>query len=166
MAESVIFNGGMPYGPDVNRLKETFPVTKLTEGTIIRHEELEAVVRQQRGSQRYYGVINSWMSQQKNANGIFMVWEPATGIKVLNPAEILSHAETKTRQKIKQTGKAIRTFGWVDRNRLDETGQKRLDHQMRVANAIKQSIESARRELSVDIAPVKSLPKPQLVKSA
>ena len=163
MSESVVFNGGLPYGPDVNRLKETFPVAKLAEGTILTHEELEAVVRQKRGTQRYYGVVNSWMKQQKNDNGIFMVWEASTGVKVLDPAGVLHCAETRTRQKIKQTGKAIRTFGWVDRSRLDETGQKRLDHQMRVASVIKQSIESAKKELAIDLAPVKSLPKPKLV---
>ncbi len=167
MAESLIFKGGMPYGPDVNRLKETFPPsTKLTEGTIIPHDALEKVVQQERGTQRYYGVIDSWMTQMRNELSIFMVWEPGQGVKVLNPAEVLQIAETRTRQKIRQTGRAIKTFNWVDRSRLDEIGKQRLDHQMRVANAIRQSIDSARKELAVDLAPVKSLPKPQLVNEA
>jgi len=164
--DAVTFKGGLPYGPDVNRLKEAFPVERLTEDTVITHEKLEAVVSESRGSQRYYGVINSWISQLKNSNGLFIIWEASIGIKVLNPAEILNVAEVRTRQKIKQTGKAIKTFGWVDRSRLDTTGQKRLDHQLRVVAAVKESIDNARKQLSIDIAPVKSLPKPQLLRQA
>lgn len=166
MAEAVVFKGGMPYGPDVNRLKETFPVTELTEGRILLHDQLEPIVRQKKGSQRYYGIINSWISQQRNDNGVFMVWEQARGLKVLGPAEILNYAETRTRQKMKQTGRAIKTFGWVDRTRLDDVGQKRLDHQMRVANTIRDAIDSARKQLAIDLAPVRSLPKPKLVREA
>ena len=166
MTEAVLFRGGVPYALDVNRLNEAFPVSTLAEGTVIEHAQLEAVLNERRGSQRYYGVVNAWIGKQKHVNGIILTWEPSTGLKVLNPADVLQYAESRTRQKIKQTGKAIRLFAWVDRTRLDETGQKRLDHQMRVANAIKTSIDSARKELAVDLAPIKSLPKLKLVKEA
>lgn len=156
------FVGSVPYVVDVNRLKEEFPVTKLTEGTIIAHDAIGPIVNAKKGSQRYYGVVNSWIAQMRNTNGIFMVWQPGDGVKVLAPGEILDCAETRTRQKIRQTGKAIRTFGWVDRKRLDENGQTRLDHQLRVAEAIKKSLDSARREMAIELSPVKSLPKPKL----
>jgi hypothetical protein len=156
------FRAGIPYSVDVRRLLDEFPQPSLTEGRLIRHAELEALLSLKRGQQRYYAVINSWIAQMKNANGVFIIWEPTVGIKVLGPAEILDHAELRTRQKLRQTGKAIKTFGWVDRNRLDKTGQQRLDHQARVVAALRDALDSSRKELAVNLAPVKSLPRPKL----
>lgn len=166
MSEAVPFRGGIPYALDVKKLNEAFTTPSLTEGRLITHEMLETVLGEKRATQRYYGVVNSWIHQQRNSNGIFVVWVPAQGIKVLSPSEILEYSETRTRQKIRQTGQAVRTFAWVDRNRLDETGQKRLDHQMRVTNAMKNALDSAKRELAVELAPVHSLPKPKILKQA
>lgn len=163
MAETRIVNG-VPYGPDIKRLQEAWPVTALTEGVAITHRQLSEVLGQPKGSHRYYAVVNSWIGRQKNDNGIFIVWEHTVGIKVLNPAEILMHAEIRTRQKIGQTGKAIRTFAWVDRARLDDMGQKRLDHQLRNATEVKRALESAKKNLAIDLAPIASLPKPKLIR--
>lgn len=154
-----IFKNGVPYALDVKRLTERWPTNELNEGLVIPHEDLEAVLDFKSGSQRYYGVINSWMSQVRRETGIYMVWQPGDGVKVLNPSGVLSHAETRTRQKIKQTGRAMRIFSWVQRDRLDETGQQRLDHQVRVIQALKEATEKSARALAVELAPVQSLPK-------
>lgn len=163
--EAKPFRGGLPYGPDVKRLNEAFPVSELQEGKVIRHEELEPIVKAKHGTQRFYSVVNSWIAKQRNENGIYIAWIQGIGIKVLNPAEILQHGETRVRQKITQTGRAVRTFAWVDRERLDDIGQKRYDHQCLIAQRIKDSLNAARKELAIDLAPVKSLPKPKLVKT-
>lgn len=166
MSESIVYRGGLPYAPDVKRLNDAFAIASLTEGRVITHMELEGVLACKSKSARYYAVINSWIHQQKNANGILMRWEPTVGVKIMNPADVLAYAETRTRQKLTQTGKAVRMFAYVDRARLDEVGQRRLDHQIRVANAIRESANSAKKELAVDLAPVKSLPKPKLIREA
>ena len=159
MKQSAVFTGGVPYKVDVKRLAEALPVAELTEGRMIPHELLEGILNLERGSQRYYGVINSWITTTKNETGIFMVWRPGDGVEVLPPSSVLQHAETRTRQKIRQTGKAIKTFAWVQRERLDDTGKARLDHQMRIANALKTAIDGAKRELACELSPVLSLPK-------
>ena len=153
------FTGGVPYAIDVKSLMEAFSIDTLTEGRVIPHDELEATIGSERGSQRYYGVVNSWIGRVKNETGVFLVWDQGTGVRVLDPASVLGHAETRTRQKIKQTGRAIKTFAWVKRERLDDTGKARLDHQMRVAMALKTAIDTTRKELAVELAPVKCLPK-------
>lgn len=162
MSNSKVFIGGMPYGPDIRRLADAFPLPSLKEGRIISHEELAGCLEPiARGSARYYAVVNAWISRQRNDNGVFIRWEHTRGIKVLDPSEVLETAETRTKQKARQLGKAVKTFGWVDRSRLDQTGQKRYDHQIRVANALRESVDSARKELAVNLAPVRSLPRPQ-----
>lgn len=154
-----IITGGVPYALHIKRLQEAWPADKLTEGLTLTHEQLEGALNLPAKSQRYYGVINSWMTKLRNETGIFLAWEVGDGVKVLTPAQVLGHAETRTRQKLKQTGRAIRTFAWVDRERLDAKGQARLDHQTRVATALKAALDKTRQEMAVELAPVQSLPK-------
>jgi hypothetical protein len=156
------FRGGVPYSVDVRRLIETFPVVSLTEGRIVTHAQLEAVVNAKRGDQRYYGVINSWIHQMKTANGVYIIWKPSVGLEVLDPANLLEHAEVKTRQKIRQTGRAVSIYGWVDRTRLNSFGQQRFDHDKRVLGALNDAMHSAKKDLAVALGPIQSLPKPQL----
>jgi hypothetical protein len=163
---SRVFRGGVPYAVDVKRLLEAFPVPLLTEGLVIGHAQLQELIGAPKGGQRYYGVVNSWIAQMKSSNGIFIIWEPAIGLKVLGPAEILTFAETKTRQKIRQTGRAIGTLRWVDRGRLDAMGQRRFDHERRATGILLDALQAARKDLAVDLAPIASLPKPKLIREA
>ena len=158
---SNIFRGGIPYSVDVRRLIETFPVPSLTEGRLITHTQLEEAVNSPRGSQRYYGVVNSWIARMRAANGIYMIWEQGAGILVLDPAKLLEHAETKTRQKIRQTNKAVSIHGWVDRARLNSLGQRRFDHNKRVFEVLREAMQVARKELPTTLSPIQSLPKPK-----
>lgn len=159
MDSALIFKGWIPYGPDVKRLAEAFPVPELTEGLVITHTKMESILEVKRSTSRYYGVVNAWISKQKHDNGIIIIWQSSIGLKVLNPAEVLEHAETRTKQKSKQLGRAVKLFGWVDRKRLDETGQKRLDHQMVVSAKLAQAVACSQKELAVELSPIKSLPK-------
>jgi hypothetical protein len=159
MSTTNIFRNGIPYGPDLKRLDDYFPASELTEGRVIPVGELEAAISENRGTSRFYGVITAWRNRQRNDNGIYIKWEPRVGLKVLSPAEILGHAETLTRRGIRHTGRGIKTFGYVDRERLDHVGQKRLDHQCRIITALKGSMDQANKQLAIDLAPVQSLPK-------
>ncbi len=159
MGEQSIFLGGMPYGPEVKKLEEAFPVPLLVEGKKILHEQLEGILDLKRGSKRYYPIVNSWIKRRKNENAIVIVWEPKHGIAVLGPGEIMHVAETRTIQKLKQTGRAVRLYQYVDRKRLDAIGQQRLDHQLRMAAAIAESAARSKRDLASELAPVKSLPR-------
>lgn len=166
MSEAKPFRGGLPYAPDVKRLTEAFPAPELTEERVIQHEELEVIAKANKGAQRYYSVVNAWMMHQRNENGIFMVWVPSVGIKVLPPEEVMLFAENRVRQKSKQTRRAVKLFRWVDGDRLDEVGRKRLDHQMLVGARIDQELARDYREMAIDLAPVASLPKPKLIKKS
>src|SRR5215467_6274146 len=138
---SNVFRGGVPYAVDIKRLNDAFPLDLLTEGRVIEHSQLEAIVNAKKGTQRYYGIVNSWLVKNRRTYGVYIRWERPIGIKVLNPAEILDHGETQTRQKIRLTGKAMRITDYCDRSRLDAAGQQRLDHknqvESRVADALK-----------------------------
>lgn len=159
MDNNIGFKGGIPYGLDVRRLSDAFPVPSLNEGRVLRHAELEEVLGYKRGTQRYYGVVNAWLNKQKADHGLILVWVPSEGVKVLDPAGVLEHAEIRTKQKSRQLQRQIKMFGWVDRARLDTVGQKRLDHQLTVAAKLSAAVGDARKGLAVELAPIKSMPK-------
>lgn len=153
------FRGGMPYGPDLDRLDAAFPIDSLTEGRIVTHAELAGAMDIQQGSPRYYSVIRAWIRKQRITRRVILEWVHAVGLKVLNPAEVLSTAEDVTHRKIRQTQKAISRFSWVDRNRLNSQGQSRLDHQTMVYGRLTYALSQAKRESAIELAPVQSLPK-------
>ena len=151
--------GGVPYALHVKRLEEDYPVNTLEEGRVITHQELEICTELEKQTIRYYGVINSWMRRIRDTTGVFMVWDMGVGVRVLAPAEVLEYSESRTKQKLRQTGKAIRNYAYVDRKRLDSTGQARLDHMTRLNAYLKSALDKTRRDMAVELAPIQSLPK-------
>ena len=47
-----IFRGGVPYRVEVLRLNDAFPVPGLTEGRVIKHEDLAGVISSKKGRKR------------------------------------------------------------------------------------------------------------------
>jgi hypothetical protein len=164
MMANLIFKAGMPYGPDVRRLMEEFPPEELIEGKEISHIDIEKIIGYAKGTARYYGVVNSWFTHERTEHNIVIVWNPPDGAKILAPAEVLEFAETKVHQKAKGLGRATRKLTWVDRDRLNDTGRQRLDHQLGVAAKIGQYLNSIKKEMAIALAPVKSLPRRPLQK--
>jgi hypothetical protein len=157
-----IFRGGIPYGMDVNRLKEAFPVPTLVEGRVINHSELQEVLSNPSTS-RYYCVVNSWRREMKNMNAVHIVWESKIGLKILDPAQLYGHTKKGIKQKFRQVGRKLKALDWVDRKRLNPVGQQAFDHDIQVRSKVAAALESANKDLAVDLAPVKSLPKPKIV---
>lgn len=152
---------GIPYGPDVRKLEETFPSPE--EDQIIKHEEFEKVIRTPAKTARFYGVINTWRRRLRTDRNIDTEWVQGVGVKILNPADRLKVSEGNIKQGIRHTGRAFRRLGVVPRERLDSVGQARYDHAIQVASKLTIAGREAKKELAIDLAPVKSLPKPKLV---
>ena len=55
--------GGMPYKPDVEKLKSRFGIPD--RGTLIEHELIASVIGLAWRSERYKGVLNSWRRMLK-----------------------------------------------------------------------------------------------------
>lgn len=159
-----VFRGGVPYQIDIRKLEAAFPIEELTEGRTIKHEEIEAVIDCAKGSQRYYGVVNSWASKLRNTASIILAWQPGDGIKRLDPAGHLNHAGTRFRQKGRQYNKAGKEFAWVERDRLNDAGKQRLDLHARIAEAQRDATRRAFKELAIELPAPKSLPKPKIVR--
>lgn len=156
--EAAQWLAGVPYGPQVKRLKDAYP--KPEEGLVLSHDELEELLNEERGSQRYYGVVNSWRSYLLKDLGIDSAWVQGEGLKILDPAERLKVGEDQFRHGLRKTKRAFKRTAIIPRDRLDEIGKQRFDHQMKVMARMSTAAIEAKRELAIELAPVKSLPKP------
>ena len=162
MSVNNIFRGGRPYKLDADRISEAYPVSRLIEGLVIEHSELDKILDEKRDARRYRNVVISWMKQQYNQNGLNIFYEPKIGLKVLDPGQMQHYAENKYRQKSGQLGKAAKLAGRVDRSRLDSVGQARSDHFCRVVAAQEMLRRAALKEIAIPLNPIQSLPRRKL----
>lgn len=160
MKPTVIVNG-IPYGPDVRKIEEAYPNPE--EDQVIKSEEFETLIRVPQKTPRFYGVINAWRRRLRADRNIDSEWVQGVGVKILNPADRLKVSESNIKQGIRRTGRAFRRLAITPRERLDAVGQQRYDHQLQVGAKLTAAGREAQKELAVDLAPVRSLPKPKLV---
>ena len=161
MSEAKIWKSGLPYEPQSQKLKDAYPLPE--EGMLISHDDLEKLVNEKVQTQRYYGICNSWRRYLFNSLGIDTAWIPGDGIKVLSPAERLKAGETDYHVGARKTKRGVRRTAATPRDRLDTIGQQRFDHDMIVMSRTVASLNQDRKELAVELAPVKSLPRPKIV---
>lgn len=152
---------GIPYGPDIRKLEEAYPNPE--EDQIIKSGDFETIIRVPQKTSRFYGVINAWRRRLRAERNIDSEWVQGVGVKILNPADRLKVSEGNIKHGIRKTSRAYRRLAITPRERLDGVGQQRYDHQMQVAAKLVQAGRDANKELAIDLAPVKSLPKPKLV---
>lgn len=160
----VLSISGMPYGPDVIKLDEAF--ARPEEGQKILSRQFENILGIPQKTQRFYGVINSWRRKLLNDRNIDTQWIQGEGLKILAPSDRLPVTERDMRIANRRTKRAIRRHVIIPRDRLDEIGKQRYDHNSGVYAKLKAAVDDARKELPIDLAPVKSLPKPRLVKTS
>jgi len=160
MIDTKFWKGGLPYGPQVKKLEDAYPAPD--EDKIIGHEELEKLTGETKGTPRYYGIVNSWRKRLFNELGIDSAWISGEGVKILPPAERLHASESDFNRGLRKTKRAVRRLAATPRERLDEIGQQRYDHSAIVMAKMKGEAELAQKQLAVDLAPVKSLPRPKL----
>lgn len=78
------------------------------------------------------------------------------------PDERLHASEKDFLVGIRKSKRGIRRMAATPRERLDVIGQQRYDHQAVIMAKFKVDADAAKKQIAVDIAPVKSLPKPNI----
>lgn len=161
MSKLPLVVNGIPYGPDIRKLEESFPNPQ--EDQVITSDDFEKIIRVEQKTGRFYGVINAWRRRMRAERNIDSEWVQGVGVKILNPADRLKVSEGDIKHGIRKTGRAYRRLAVTPRERLDTVGQQRYDHQLQVASKLIIAGREAKKELAIDLAPIKSLPKPKLV---
>lgn len=165
MGAATIFRGGVPYGPDVKRLTEAFPHQTLTDDRVITHGDLEKVLGLDRGTSRYYGVVDAWKRGQKRFHQIYMAWEPKVGMRVLPPLGVWRHNSKRRDRGLRTTIRGISDYNYVQSYRLDQEQQVRFAHEYKVNSLLYGDIKRAKNELALPPQTIASLPRPAAIKS-
>jgi len=128
---SQIFRGGIPTKADVDRLMEAYPVAKLVEGAQISYAEIEAVIKEKYGTNRFRGVVTRWRRMLFRDHNIYL-YAPGAGSRkliVADPTTRISDASKKNKTGQKYFLRASAIASTTDTKALDDE-QRRLADRM------------------------------------
>ena len=116
-----LYFGGVPFDPDIRKIREAYPDSSLEEGQVIPYEQIEAVLQVKKGTSRFLGVTNSWRKRVNNENnGLRIETEPGEGFKVLNEEEKAEYSWKRFREGMKKFRNAFVRSAEVDRSKVSE----------------------------------------------
>ena len=99
--------GGIPYGPDIKKLRTLFPDSALTIGQEILYETIEQMIQSDRKSSRFYAVTRAWRRHVEQESGLFILPVDGDRFKVLNESEKLDLANREDRTAVKKTRRSM-----------------------------------------------------------
>lgn len=127
MASSKMFYGGVPQDPDVRKLRESYPESRLEQGQIIPYSEVESILQERQNTNRYRSVTNKWRKQVEEETGVMIGVERGEGFKVLQENEKLDLSSSKLRTAKRASRRAYEVGSLVEPSRLTEDEKKKLD---------------------------------------
>jgi hypothetical protein len=101
-----LFLGGMPFKPDVDKLRAAFGVPK--EGDVIPWDRIEGVIGQPKKSNRFVGVVTAWRKALYNEHNVAFGPERGLGLRVLNPDERIQYAAAGFRMGCRKLARSAR----------------------------------------------------------
>lgn len=125
---SKIHFGGLPTGPDVKKLEEAFGTP---EPGLIKHEEIEAVIGERRGTSRYRTVVNAWRKQLFNTSNVEARAEPGLGILFMTAKERSENGVRGIRHAARHVVRVVNRVRAVPVDELDEVTRRKHDHLLR-----------------------------------
>ena len=115
---------GKPTSADVRRIRGAL---KFSEGVIISHQQIEAIVEEDWRSQRYR-TITSALRRKLKDDDIYLEALPGIGFKVLNDADRVEvFGVRKTRQGFRMIAVSHRDILTVDRTKLTDEEKINFD---------------------------------------
>ena len=140
---SRLFLGGVPTNADVRKLKDAFP--DLTEGTEIRHEEVERVLELSRESSRYRCVTLAWRRDLLTHSGVDLGAVAGIGFRCLNPSERIAASVDGFKSGTRKQMRSVRRSALVQTD--DPTLLKKQDVLRRFGAAIAQEAGAMMKEI-------------------
>lgn len=151
--ENIGFNGGMPYEIDAKLLREAFPIESLTEGRIISHDELTAVLGMPPDHQRYRPVINHWIKKMWEEGRKKIITVRKEGIQVADDKTKMKHTEHEVTLKAKLFAKKGKEIIKVDPMKLTPTDRQLYDRNTRIIFATSNALRDARKQIALPVVP-------------
>jgi len=137
MAQNSMHFGGVPQDPDIRKLREAYPEQKLEDGQVISYAEIERLLLEHRGSNRWKGVTSKWRKQVKEETGIVIGVERGKGFKVLQDSEKAGLCKSLVKYAANQVKKSLEVSLCIDHSNLSHRERQELDFQTNKAAKMK-----------------------------
>lgn len=124
--------GGVPYGPDIKKLEETFPASSLTIGRTIQKDEFASTIHEEWGTNRCMGVWAAFKKRMLSDHGVVLKPE-GEAIRVLDDNDRVDAVRGKLKTAARHVIGANRIGATVDRKKLDEDRARSLEVAERAA---------------------------------
>lgn len=136
------FFGGIPTGPDVNRLLAEYPIEKLTEGTLIDYECVAKIISNPVRSTRWISVTTAWRKRIENDFNVILSCDPnKKAFVVLTNGEKVELSRQKLRESAKKAKRSMIISARVDLPKLTAEERKAYDFNTAKAAAIMASAQ-------------------------
>lgn len=129
MAEKVkLFFGGLPTGPDVQRIRNVYPENSLAPQQEISYAHIGEIIGSKYGTSRFISVTTSWRKfVEKEVNVIFGT-DPGVAFVVLNEPEKVKLSERKLHSAAKFARRAYIISAMVNTKLLSDHEKARKTH--------------------------------------
>lgn len=131
-----IFKGGIPIAPDVEKLFAAYGDVAL--GTVIKHEQIEAVLGKERSSHRYRTVVTAFRKRMLAVSRRVLDGRcvAGQGYKVLTSEQTVGHLAAEQDGVRRKVGVWRLKGATVDEHDLSEVGRSGFEMEKRVIAAM------------------------------
>ncbi|WP_257306265.1 hypothetical protein [Geothrix campi] len=133
MAKPTLYFGGVPTGPDVDKLLEHYGVPKI--GTRIPYDELAAVINQSASSNRFKSVTAQWRRKLDRQHNIVLRCIPGEAFEVADSHARVDLASRGYKMGVRKVVRCSNIAARTDRSTLSQEEARVCEHLERVASA-------------------------------
>jgi len=91
-----VFFGGVPTEPDIRALRDAYPESEMTAGTVIPYEAVEEIIGVGRDENRWKSVTNRWRKVVERETGRVVIGvEAGVGFRVLDAVQKIDLGHSK-----------------------------------------------------------------------
>ena len=123
--------GGIPYAPDVKKIRTQYPENEMKIGQKISYEEISELIRENKKSKRFYNITKSWRMQIEKESGVFI--QPigdGSGLKVISESEKLDLANREDRTATKKSRRSLIVLKSIDPKELTDDERPMLNFKL------------------------------------
>lgn len=136
MENARITKKNVSLASELKMLESAFPVEQLTEGRLIRYEELEGLLNQGRRTNRFVTIIGKWRNLLLATSGKVLLCRINEGYEVGNNSQRLVHAHSLQQQGVRRFEKSILVQDTVDTKLLTKEEREKFNHIRMCNNAL------------------------------
>jgi hypothetical protein len=128
MGKGKIYFGGIPTGPDVNRLVDAFKVQEMNLGDLIPYEKVSEIIGQGQNSSRWRSITNAWRKKIENEHNIIIRCDnEKPAFRLIKEGEKVKYSSEKICSAAKAARRSLAILTVVNLKELTEDERKTFD---------------------------------------